>query len=242
MICRPRRGCERLARPEVLEARVLLSGMPPTASNNSYNVTDDHLDTSADSVPGVLANDSDMESDPLTATLVSGPSHGSLTFNSNGHFVYTPNAGYLGSDSFTYKAWDGTSFSASNATVSLTVTSPFSSQTNSEDRPSAGADSYGPFSVIQQTGDVQAGRDVGDGHSLVYWSGSDPDPLVPVEMDYTHSGGSVPTRFEATLTSTAWPEPPSTTTPPPSRRAPTGCGSPSRPKPRACRAAATAGR
>ena len=37
-----------------------------------------------------------------------GPSHGSLTLNPNGSFTYTPAAGYLGSDSFTYRADDGT--------------------------------------------------------------------------------------------------------------------------------------
>ncbi|MBI1916069.1 MAG: hypothetical protein HYS12_15250 [Planctomycetes bacterium] len=38
------------------------------------------------SAPGVLSNDSDSEGDTLTAVLVSGPSHGSLTLNSNGSF------------------------------------------------------------------------------------------------------------------------------------------------------------
>jgi len=81
---------------------------------------------------GQAANDFDIESDPLTAVLVSGPSHGSLTLNSNGHFTYTPTAGHVGSDSFVYKAYDGTGYSG-NATVSLTVTTPFSAQTNGED-------------------------------------------------------------------------------------------------------------
>ena len=37
---------------------------------------------------GVLANDIDAETDPLTASLVSGPAYGSITLNSDGTFVY----------------------------------------------------------------------------------------------------------------------------------------------------------
>ena len=58
--------------------------------------------------PGVLGNDSDPDGDPLTAVLVTGPSHGSLTLNANGSFSYTPAADFAGSDSFTYRASDGT--------------------------------------------------------------------------------------------------------------------------------------
>ena len=56
--------------------------------------------------PGVLGNDVDLDGDPLTATLVSGPAHGTLTFNPDGSFVYTPDANYSGPDSFTYTVSD----------------------------------------------------------------------------------------------------------------------------------------
>jgi len=71
-------------------------------------------------VPGVLANDTSIDGDTLSAILVAGPSHGSLTLNSNGSFVYTPNAEYNGPDSFTYKANDGSNSNV--VTVSITVT------------------------------------------------------------------------------------------------------------------------
>ncbi|MFC1762729.1 FG-GAP-like repeat-containing protein, partial [Planctomycetota bacterium] len=71
---------------------------------------------------GVLANDSDLEGDPLTAVLVSGPSNAaSFSLNSDGSFTYTPTADFSGEDSFTYKANDGTNDSAT-VTVTLTVT------------------------------------------------------------------------------------------------------------------------
>ena len=57
--------------------------------------------------PGVLANDSDPDGDDLTAILVDQPSFGSLDFNADGSFVYTPNLGFAGDDLFTYQAFDG---------------------------------------------------------------------------------------------------------------------------------------
>src|SRR5207249_9796665 len=70
--------------------------------------------------PGVLANDGDVDGDPLTAILISGPTHGTLTSNSDGSFSYSPAANFNGTDSFTYKANDGTADSGV-ATVTITV-------------------------------------------------------------------------------------------------------------------------
>lgn len=49
-----------------------------------------------------------------------GPSHGGLSLNSNGSFNYIPDTNFVGTDSFTYTASDGT-FASSVATVNLTV-------------------------------------------------------------------------------------------------------------------------
>ncbi|MCU1429527.1 MAG: repeat-containing protein [Actinomycetia bacterium] len=94
------------------------AGDPPVANNDSYSVKQDNVLTVPAS--GVLVNDTDTESDPLTAHLVSDVSHGNLSLNTDGSFTYTPAAGFSGSDSFTYKANDGTSDSGA-ATVSINV-------------------------------------------------------------------------------------------------------------------------
>ena len=91
---------------------------PPVANTDAYTTNEDTpLNVGP---PGVLGNDSDPDGDPLTAVKVSDPAHGSLTLNANGSFVYTPQANFNGSDSFTYAANDGTS-NSSPATVTITV-------------------------------------------------------------------------------------------------------------------------
>ncbi|MFO0927186.1 MAG: tandem-95 repeat protein, partial [Gemmataceae bacterium] len=90
----------------------------PVAVGDSYATAEDTPLTVAG--PGVLANDTDVEGNPLTAVLVSGPAHGALTLNADGSFTYTPSANYNGADSFSYKANDGQADS-NTIVVNLTV-------------------------------------------------------------------------------------------------------------------------
>ncbi len=96
-----------------------VSNSAPWAMMDSYGVVHDRQLTVA--APGVLSGDFDTDNDPLTAILVSGPSHGGVTLNGDGSFTYTPAAGYVGSDSFTYKVNDGVADSM-DATVWINVT------------------------------------------------------------------------------------------------------------------------
>jgi hypothetical protein len=96
------------------------SNQHPSAIDDAYTHygSDTPLATSA--ATGVLANDSDPDGDPLTATLVSGPSHGSLTLNMDGSFSYQPDEDFVGQDSFTYAASDGgTDSGLGTATISV---------------------------------------------------------------------------------------------------------------------------
>lgn len=90
----------------------------PDAINDSYVISRNGLLT-VGAGEGVLANDTDPENATLSATVVQGPAHGVLTLNANGSFTYTPNAGYSGPDSFSYRASDGALDDV--ATVNLTV-------------------------------------------------------------------------------------------------------------------------
>ncbi len=105
----------------VATVAIMVNNRLPVAEDDAYNATKDiELIVAA---PGVLANDSDADGDPLTAVMVTGVSHGALTLNANGSFSYTPTASYVGSDAFTYKANDGKGDS-NIATVSITVAGP----------------------------------------------------------------------------------------------------------------------
>jgi len=92
---------------------------PPIATDDAYGTPQNAPLTVV--APGVLSNDTDVESDALTASLTTGPANGTLALETDGSFSYTPNAGFLGADSFTYVANDA--LAASNvATVTIAVT------------------------------------------------------------------------------------------------------------------------
>ncbi|MER7950616.1 FG-GAP-like repeat-containing protein [Streptomyces sp. NPDC096079] len=105
----------------VKDASVLLNATnrTPTAADESYGKVgaDTPLTVAA---PGVLGNDTDPDGSALTASVVTGPTHGTLTLNPDGSFGYQPGSGYVGSDSFTYKATDGT-VDSNIATVTIGV-------------------------------------------------------------------------------------------------------------------------
>lgn len=71
--------------------------------------------------PGVLANDSDPDGDPLEAVLVAEPGSGSLALKADGAFTFVPAAGFHGNVTFRYRASDGQSSSTAVA-VQISVT------------------------------------------------------------------------------------------------------------------------
>ncbi|MCV6978707.1 tandem-95 repeat protein [Mycolicibacterium pulveris] len=106
------------ASTSTVRIEVTPANMAPVAVDDAYDTTEDSVLTVAG--PGVLGNDSDPEGEPLTATLDTGPSHGTVDLNADGSFTYTPDADYHGADSFSYTVSDGTD--TDTATVSITVT------------------------------------------------------------------------------------------------------------------------
>ena len=88
-----------------------------SAANDSAS-TDEDVPVINASVAG---NDSTTSGGSLTYALASGASNGTLTFNSDGSYSYTPNGNYSGPDSFTYTVTDAASGESLTQTVSLTV-------------------------------------------------------------------------------------------------------------------------
>ena len=93
---------------------------PPVANDDYYNTEEDT--TLVVSAPGVLTNDTDIDSSTLSVSIVSSPTQGNLTFNSDGSFDYTPDLNYIGTDSFTYRAYDLENYS-NIATVTIEISS-----------------------------------------------------------------------------------------------------------------------
>ena len=103
----------------------------PVANNDTYTryYTDNGNGTvfSVSVEDGVLDNDTDTDSDALTVGTplpATNPTHGTLSLNSTGDFTYTSSDTYIGTDSFTYYANDGTVNSTSTATVTLNIVQP----------------------------------------------------------------------------------------------------------------------
>jgi len=106
---------------------------PPKAVNDTYTVVED-TQLTVGLTNRILLNDTDAESDPLTAVRISGPSNGTLNLNSNGTFTYTPAPNFSGVDTFVYRANDGAT-NSNTATVTINVT-------GINHPPNAGTDAY----------------------------------------------------------------------------------------------------
>jgi len=74
----------------------------------------------------VMQNDINPYGLPFSPSVVTDPAHGYVTLNADGSFIYTPDDGFAGEDSFTYQISDGL-HTSNAATVRLTVLSPRSS-------------------------------------------------------------------------------------------------------------------
>jgi VCBS repeat-containing protein len=99
--------------------------------NDAPSSTDDSAVTTEDTpvTANVLANDTDPDNtdgipgneDTLTSVLDAGPDHGTLLLNTDGSFVYVPDADFFGSDTFSYHVVNGDGTSGEAATVTISV-------------------------------------------------------------------------------------------------------------------------
>lgn len=88
---------------------------PPVAENDVFTG-----EFGQDIEGNVLDNDSDPDDDPLTVISNTDPEFGTVVVNPDGTFVYTPNEGFFGTDSFTYTISDGRG-GEDSATVEICV-------------------------------------------------------------------------------------------------------------------------
>ena len=130
------------------------------AVNDAPVAAGDSVVTAEDTAyAGRLPAASDLDGDAVGYALASGPSHGQVSIDSDGRYVYTPAADFNGSDSFSYRVSDGQG--GSNVyTVGVTVTPV-------NDAPTAANTSIVTFEDEAHTGSLPAARDV-DGNPVGY--------------------------------------------------------------------------
>ena len=113
---------------------VLSTNQGPDVVNDGYTVGEGgNLSTTAGS-NGLLENDVDPDGDVLTVSPdpVSGPLNGAVSIANDGSFVYTPNSGFSGSDSFVYEVTDPEGLTA-QGTASINVVSGNSAPVATDD-------------------------------------------------------------------------------------------------------------
>ena len=90
----------------------------PVANNDADITTQDTPVTT-----NVVGNDSDQDGDldPTTVSIVTNGSSGTAVSNGDGTVTYTPNAGFFGTDNYTYNVKDLNGNTSNTATVTITV-------------------------------------------------------------------------------------------------------------------------
>ncbi|MEM0519287.1 Ig-like domain-containing protein, partial [Aequorivita flava] len=113
--------------PPLCDTAVVTIQVIPNAGNITVANDDAYFGMPDTDITGnVLDNDSDPEGDnqfvDVAITPISGPANGVLAINADGTFIYTPNAGYTGTDQFVYgKVDDGTPVATDVATVYISI-------------------------------------------------------------------------------------------------------------------------
>jgi hypothetical protein len=95
------------------------SQLPPVANNVAYSVAA-NTPLTVPTNSGVLTYDFDPNGLLITASLDDAPTNGTVALNADGSYTYTPNAGFMGYDYFTYSVSD-TNLTSAAATVTLDV-------------------------------------------------------------------------------------------------------------------------
>ncbi len=96
---------------------------PPPPPNSDPDAVDDAVSTEenvAVTTGNLLSNDADPDGDRLTVDSFTQGANGSVVYNGDGTFTYTPNANFSGSDSFTYTV-DDSDGGQDTATATVTV-------------------------------------------------------------------------------------------------------------------------
>jgi len=153
----------------------------------------------------LIANDMDIDGtiDPATVVVTSGPSNGSVEIIGDGTIIYTPEAGFIGTDTLMYTVQDNDGATSNEATVTITVREELIEEiidnrgTNTSFtgtwRISGASNPYGVDSYWSRDGDTFTwifSPTVSGYHELSMWCTAWPSRSTNVPVDIEYSGGT----------------------------------------------------
>jgi len=100
----------------------------------------------------IILQATDLNNDTLTYSIVDNPTHGGLSDVNINSVTYTPNTGFLGTDTFTFKAYDGKAYS-NVANVSIDIYEPY--QWSTPERIDTGSIGTQPTISYSPAGDLR---------------------------------------------------------------------------------------
>src|SRR5712691_2093188 len=133
---------------------------PPTADSKTISTN------ASTPVQITLTGTSPIPNDVLKFSMIGNPQHGTLTNPTSNSVTYTPNTGFSGTDSFTYKTTDGQAVDSNMATVTITVNAAQNNQ---------------PPTADSKTIQTNAGTPVG-----ITLTGTDPIPNDVLKFSVVH--------------------------------------------------------
>jgi hypothetical protein len=168
---------------------------PPVANPDAFDAIGNV--TVPVAAPGVLANDTDVDSNPLSVVAGTFPTAagGTVTLNADGSFSYLSAAGFTGEDSFTYTVTDG--IDSASATVTVVSAYRVWYVDNSAAAPGDGRDAS-PFATLKAAETASA---AGETIFLLYGNGttSGYDDGIVLKTGQSLTGQGVPANVTATL-------------------------------------------
>ncbi|MEO0819628.1 MAG: Ig-like domain-containing protein, partial [Pseudomonadota bacterium] len=169
------------------------SDSPVTTGNAAPAAVNDSAATPENTaaILSVLANDTDIDGSLVasTVTVVSGPTNGGAVENPDGTITYTPNQGYVGSDSFTYTVEDDDGAVSNAATVTLTVGTPNQAPVALDDNETTAVDTPIEISVLGNDSDADGTLDVSSVTVTTQPTGGSVQINPTGTVTYTPNGG-----------------------------------------------------
>ncbi len=117
-------GAETFTVDLIANGRTTTATVTMTASTDTVPIANDDAAITVQGqavTTNVVANDVDTNLDSTSVAIVGSPANGALTNNGDGTITYTPNAGFTGTDTYTYTVDDASSQTSAAATVTVVV-------------------------------------------------------------------------------------------------------------------------